>query len=79
MAMFSVAAILAQGITGRLLDRGWRKPCLLTAVALLIAVSAAFGMTARLGWLVQASGYRPAFALASSVLALGSWAFWRRR
>ena len=50
MAMFSVAAILAQAITGRLLDRGWRKPCLLTAVALLTAVSAAFGMTARLGW-----------------------------
>jgi MFS family permease len=24
MAMFSVAAILAQAITGRLLDRGWR-------------------------------------------------------
>ena len=50
MAMFSVAAILAQAITGRLLDRGWRKPCLLTAMALLIAVSAAFGVTARLGW-----------------------------
>jgi len=48
-------------------------------VALLIAVSAAFGVTARLGWLVQASGYRPAFALASGVLALGSWAFWRQR
>jgi len=28
---------------------------------------------------VQALGYRPAFALASSVLALGSWAFWRQR
>jgi len=50
MAMFSVAAILAQAITGRLLDRGWRKPCLLIAAALLIAVSAAFGMTDRLGW-----------------------------
>ena len=50
MAMFSVAAILAQAITGRLLDRGWRKPCLLIAVALLTAVSAAFGLTARLGW-----------------------------
>jgi MFS family permease len=50
MAMFSVAAILAQAITGRLLDRGWRKPCLLTAAALLTAVSAAFGVTTSLGW-----------------------------
>ncbi len=50
MAMFSVAAILAQAITGRLLDRGWRKPCLLTAAALLIVVSAGFGVTGRLGW-----------------------------
>ena len=50
MAMFSVAAILAQAVTGRLLDRGWRKPCLLFAAALLIAVSVAFGMTNRLGW-----------------------------
>ena len=31
------------------------------------------------GWLVQALGYRPAFVLASGVLALGSWAFWRQR
>ncbi len=50
MAMFSVAAILAQAFTGRLLDRGWRKPCLLTAAALLTAVSAAFGLIDRLGW-----------------------------
>jgi MFS family permease len=50
MAMFSVAAILAQAITGRLLDRGWRKPCLLAAAALLAAVSAAFGMIGHLGW-----------------------------
>jgi MFS family permease len=50
MAMFSVAAILAQAITGRLLDRGWRKTCLLTAAALLTAVSAGFGVTGRLGW-----------------------------
>lgn len=50
MAMFSVAAILAQTFTGRLLDRGWRKPCLLAASALLTAVSAAFGLIDRLGW-----------------------------
>jgi MFS family permease len=50
MAMFSVAAILAQAITGRLLDRGWRRPCLLSAAALVTAVSAAFAMTSRLGW-----------------------------
>lgn len=50
MATFSVAAILAQAITGRLLDRGWRKPCLLAAAALLTAVSAAFGLTTQLGW-----------------------------
>jgi MFS family permease len=31
------------------------------------------------GWLVQALGYRPAFVLASGVLALGSWVFWRQR
>jgi len=31
------------------------------------------------GWLVQAVGYRPAFLVASGVLALGSWAFWRQR
>jgi MFS family permease len=31
------------------------------------------------GWLVQARGYRPAFVLASGLLALGSWAFWRQR
>jgi len=31
------------------------------------------------GWLVQVLGYRPAFVLASAVLALGSWAFWRQR
>jgi MFS family permease len=35
MAMYSVAAILAQAMTGRLLDRGWRKSCLLSAAALL--------------------------------------------
>ena len=52
MAMFSVAAILAQAITGRLLDRGWRTPCLLSAASLLTAVSAAFTMTSRLGWLL---------------------------
>ncbi len=50
MAMFSVAAILAQTVTGRLLDRGLRKPCLLVAAALLTLVSAAFGATSRLGW-----------------------------
>jgi MFS family permease len=50
MAMFSVAAILAQGITGRLLDRGWRKPCLLAAACLLTAVSAGFGVTDQPGW-----------------------------
>jgi MFS family permease len=50
MAMFSVAAILAQALTGRLLDRGWRKCCLLAAAVLLIAVSAAFGLIDRLGW-----------------------------
>lgn len=31
------------------------------------------------GWLVQACGHRPAFVLASGVLTLGSWAFWRQR
>jgi MFS family permease len=31
------------------------------------------------GWLAQAVGYRPAFVLASSVLALGTWMFWRQR
>jgi len=50
MAMFSVAAILAQAFTGRLLDRGWRKPCLLAAACLLTVVSAAFGATGHLGW-----------------------------
>lgn len=54
MAMFSVAAILAQAVTGRVLDRGWRKACLLIAAALLTAVSAAFGMTDRLGWSLYA-------------------------
>ena len=50
MAMYSVAAILVQAITGRLLDRGWRKSCLLSAAALLIVVSVGFGVTERLGW-----------------------------
>ncbi len=50
MAMFSVAAILAQPVTGRLLDRGLRKPCLLVAAGVLVLVSAAFGATSRLGW-----------------------------
>jgi MFS family permease len=50
MAMYSVAAILAQVIAGRLLDLGWRKPCLLSAAALLTLVSAGFGVTTRLGW-----------------------------
>ena len=50
MAMYSVAAILGQAVTGRLLDRGWRKVCLLAAAVLLTAVSAAFGATTRLGW-----------------------------
>jgi MFS family permease len=52
MAMYSVAAILGQAVTGRLLDRGWRKPCLLAAAGLLTAVSAAFGLTTRLDWLI---------------------------
>jgi MFS family permease len=50
MAMFSVAAILAQTVTGRLVDRGWRKACLLVAAALLSGVALAFGLTAELGW-----------------------------
>ena len=50
MAMFSVAAILGQTVTGRLLDRGWCKPCLFGSAVLLTAVSAAFGATSRLGW-----------------------------
>jgi MFS family permease len=50
MAMFSVAAILAQGVTGRLLDRGWRRACMVGAAALLTLVSAGFGLTERLGW-----------------------------
>lgn len=50
MAMFSVAAILAQIVTGRLLDRGWRRSCLLAAAALLTVVSAGFSLTGRLGW-----------------------------
>jgi len=50
MAMFSVAAILAQTVTGRLVDRGWRKACLLFAAALLTGVALAFGLTAELGW-----------------------------
>ena len=50
MAMFSVAAILGQTVTGRLLDWGWRKRCLLGAAILLTAVSTAFGATSRLGW-----------------------------
>lgn len=54
MAMYSVAAILAQAVTGRLLDRGWRKPCLLAAAALLTVVSAAFGLTGSLGWRLYA-------------------------
>ena len=41
-------------------------------------VGAALGASG-FGWLVQAFGYRPAFALASGVLALGSWAFWRQQ
>ena len=40
-------------------------------------VGAALGASG-FGWLVQALGYRPAFALAGGVLALGSWAFWRQ-
>jgi MFS family permease len=52
MAMYSGAAILGQAVTGRLLDRGWRKPCLLAAASLLTAVSAAFGATTHLGWLL---------------------------
>jgi MFS family permease len=50
MAMFSVAAILAQTVTGRLVDRGWRKACLLFAAALLTGIALAFGLTAELGW-----------------------------
>ena len=50
MAMFSVAAILAQTVTGRLVDRGWRKVCLLFATALLTGIALAFGLTAELGW-----------------------------
>ena len=41
-------------------------------------VGATLGATG-FGWLAQGLGYRPAFILASGVLALGSWAFWRQR
>jgi MFS family permease len=54
MAMFSVAAILAQAVTGRLVDRGWRKACLLFAGSLLTGVALAFGLTDELGWLLYA-------------------------
>jgi MFS family permease len=50
MAMYSVAAILGQAVTGRLVDRGWRRSCLLAAAVLLSAVSAAFAATTQLGW-----------------------------
>jgi MFS family permease len=50
MAMFSVAAILAQTVAGRMVDRGWRKACLLFATALLTGIGVAFGLTAELGW-----------------------------
>jgi MFS family permease len=50
MAMYSVAAILGQGVTGRILDRGWRKACLLGAAGLLLAVSVGFSVTTRVGW-----------------------------
>ena len=50
MAMFSAAAILGQSITGRLLNRGWRKSCLLVATGLLTGVAAGFGLTSHLGW-----------------------------
>ena len=50
MAMYSLAAILGQTVTGRLLDRGWRKSCLLVGASLLTATSVAFGATTRLGW-----------------------------
>ena len=45
MAMFSVAAILAQAITGRLLDRGWRNALPPGCGGPPTAVSAAFSMT----------------------------------
>ena len=64
MAMYSVAAILAQAITGRLLDRGWRKPCLLSAAALLIVVSAGFGMTECLGWMLYVLRFLQGFGFA---------------
>jgi MFS family permease len=64
MAMYSVAAILAQVITGRLLDRGWRKLCLLSAAALLTVVSAVFGMTGRLGWPLYALRFLQGFGFA---------------
>ena len=50
MAMYSAAAILAQGGTGYILDRGWRKACLLGAAGLLMAVAIGFSVTTRVGW-----------------------------
>lgn len=52
MATYSAAAILGQTVTGRLLDRGWRRPCLLVALGLLTTVSIAFGVTTALGGLL---------------------------
>ncbi len=64
MATFSVAAISVQAITGRLLDRGWRKPCLLAAAVLLTAVSVAFGVTTQLGWPLYALRFLQGLAFA---------------
>jgi MFS family permease len=50
MDMYSVAAILGQTVTGRLLDRGWRKSCLLLAASLLTGAAAGFTATTQLGW-----------------------------
>ncbi len=65
MAMFSVAAILGQPITGRLVDRGWRKSCLLVAAGLLGAASAGFGLTTRLGWPLYALRFLQGLAFAA--------------
>jgi len=66
MAMFSVAAILAQTVTGRLVDRGWRKACLLFVAALLTGVALAFGLTAELGWPLYALRFLQGLALPST-------------
>jgi len=50
MAMYSVAAVLCQFGVGVLIDRWGRKPFILGAAGILIAVSTAFVFSYSLGW-----------------------------